>query len=122
VLVRDTFDGPLPAELRRLTEAPSCAAADEPILLAGPWLGIQDADGNEVDLTSSYDVELFVERTSASRYERAFLTIRVPSGIEPPLTQSDIRSSLWEGGTIELSVACRDGRYVAESVAAHRPG
>ena len=112
----------LPRELRRLMRAPKCDPRDEPIELAGPWLGILGADGRtELDLVPPYDVDVFVGETTASRYERAFLTVRVPEQLGRPLTRSDIRSSLWEGGTIELTVGCNDGRYVAMRVAADPP-
>jgi len=123
VLVREGFDDRLPPEVRRLMQAPSCDIRDEPIQLAGPWIGILGPDETgDLDLASPYDVELFVEKSSVPRYERAFLTVRVRAGPERPLTRADIRSSLWEGGTIELGVVCQDGRYVAESATAYPPG
>ena len=113
----------LPPELRRLMRAPKCDPRDEPIQLAGTWLGIVGADGRtELDLAPPYDVELFVRETTAPRYERAFLTVRVPEELGRPLTRDDVRSSLWEGGRIEATVGCNDGRYVAVRVAAYPPG
>jgi hypothetical protein len=120
VLVREGLENRLPPELRR--KAPTCDPRDEPIRLAGPWLGLFGADGfysDEIDLTSSHKVKLFAAESSAPRYERAFLVVRVPAGLERPLTRADVRF-LWEG-TIELAVTCRDGQYVAESVAAYPP-
>ncbi|MGH3093644.1 MAG: DUF6281 family protein [Gaiellaceae bacterium] len=112
----------LPAEVTRLTRAPKCDSRDEPIELAGPWLGILGADGHtELDMTPPYDVDLFVRETTASRYERAFLKVRVPEELGRPLTRDDIRSSLWESGTLELTVGCSGGRYVATRVAAYPP-
>jgi Family of unknown function (DUF6281) len=112
----------LPPELKPLVRAPKCDPRDEPIELAGPWLGILGADGHtELDLVPPYDVDLFVRETNASHYERAFLTVRVPEELGRPLTRADIRGSLWEGGTIEFTVGCRDGRYMAMRVAAHPP-
>lgn len=120
VLVREGFENELPAELRR--EAPACDPADEPIRLAGPWFGLfgpRPGDPEDVDLETSYDVKLFAAESSVPRYERAFLVVRVPAGLDRSLTRDDLRW-LWDG-TIELSVVCRDGRYVAESVAAYPP-
>jgi hypothetical protein len=112
----------LPRELRRLRRAPQCDPRDEPIELAGPWLGILGADGHtELDMAPPYDVHIFVQETTAPRYERAFLTIRVPEELGRPLTRDDIRSSLWEAGTIEVTVGCNDGRYTATQVAAYPP-
>jgi hypothetical protein len=118
----------LPRELRRLMRAPNCDPRDEPIDLAGPWLGIVEVEGGaeldttrEAPLTPPYDLEIFVEETTRSPYERAFLTVRVPEQLGHPLTPSDVRSSLWEGGTIDLTVACREGGYVAERVSTHPP-
>jgi hypothetical protein len=110
----------LPPELRRLMRAPKCDPLDEPIDLAGPWLGIVGTDGRG-DPQPPYDLEVFVQETTTPRYERAFLTVLVPEHLGRPLTRSDIRSSLWEGGTIELSVGCQDGRYVADAASAHPP-
>jgi hypothetical protein len=119
VLVREGFEKRVPRALRR--EAPTCDPADEPIRLAGPWWGIWGrGDLEEVDLTAPYRVKLFVAASSASRYERAFLLVSVPARLERTLTRDDFRW-LWEG-TIELTARCRDGLYVAESVAAHPPG
>lgn len=119
VLVREGFENRLPAELRR--RAPTCDPADEPIRLAGPWLGLFGrGDPEDVDLTASYKVKVFAAESSAPRYERAFLVVRVPADLERPLTRADLRW-LWDG-SIELTVLCRDSRYVAESVAAEPPG
>jgi hypothetical protein len=119
VLVREGFENRPPPPLRR--EAPTCDPDDEPIRLAGPWYGIWGR-GNleEVDLTAPYRIKLFVAKSSASRYERAFLLVSVPAGLERTLTRNDLRW-LWDG-TIELTARCRDRLHVAESVAAHPPG
>jgi hypothetical protein len=112
----------LPAELRRLLRAPECVAADEPIAVSGRWLGILGADGHtELDLVPPYDVRLQVEQSSASRYERAELTIRVPLDAGRPLDRDDIRDSLWQQGTIAITARCADGRFVAVTVRAEPP-
>jgi hypothetical protein len=123
VFIREDVDyDALPPALARLLRAPQCDPRDEPIQLAGPWLGIIGADGKtELDLVPPYDLEIFVDESSAQRYERAYLTVRVPAELGQPLTREDIRSSLWEGGTISLTVKCRDGRYLAEQAEAHPP-
>jgi hypothetical protein len=123
VLVRDDVDGEaLPPEVTRLLRAAECDPHDEPIELAGPWLGIIGADGEtEVDLVAPYDLEMFVEDGSSQRYEGAHVTVRVPAELGQPLSRKDVRSSLWEGGTISLTVTCRNGRYVAQHVEAHPP-
>lgn len=119
VLVREGLESRLPAELRR--QAPTCDSRDEPIQLAGPWLGMfGSGDPEDLDLMSSYDVKLFAAESSVPRYERTFLVVRVPAGLKRPLTRAEVRRWLWDG-RIELTVACRDGRYVAESVAAYPP-
>jgi hypothetical protein len=120
VFVRAGFDGPLPPELR--LAAPTCEPRDEPIQLAGRWLGIfgRDDPTTEVDLASPYDVKLFVAESSAPRYERAYVVVRVSADLERPLTRTDLRF-LWDG-RIELTVVCRDGRYLAETVAVYPPG
>jgi Family of unknown function (DUF6281) len=123
VLLRDDADfGALPPELTRLMEAPKCDTRDEPIELAGDWLGILAANGNtEDDLVPPYDLEIFVNEVSSPAYERSYLTVRVPSELGRPLTQEDLKTSLWEGGRITLTVRCRGDQYVAEQVAAQPP-
>ena len=120
VLIREDVDyDRLPPPLARLLRAPQCDPGDEPIELGGPWRGISGA--GEDDMTPPYDVEIYVDESSPKRYERAYLTIRVPAELGRPLSRADLRSSLWEGGTISLTVNCRNGRYVAEQVEAHPP-
>jgi hypothetical protein len=120
VLIREDIDyNQLPPALARLLRAPRCDPGDEPILLAGPWHGIIGAD--ELDMAPPYDLTMYVEESSAKRYERAYLTVRVPAELRRPLSRADLRSSLWEGGTISLTVSCREGRYLAEQVDAHPP-
>ena len=121
VLVRDPKR--LPDAVRRLVHAPACAAGDRPLELAGPWTGILQADGKtEADLVPPYDVSLRVRRSSAPRYLGAALDVRVPAGLGGPLTRHDLRTSLRKGGTITLTVRCRDGGYVATRVTAVPPG
>jgi hypothetical protein len=113
---------PFPPELQELTNAPVCVAADAPIALAGPWLGITASDGRtETNLQPPYDIEMFVEETSSPRYERAYLMVRVPQKLGQPLTEDDLRGSLWEGGTVEVSARCEGDLYLAESIEAHPP-
>ncbi len=121
LLVRDPKRPP--AEVRRLMQAPACASDDSPLTLEGPWLGILQPDGNtELDLVPPYDLSLRVHRSSAPRYLRAALDVRVPAELGRPLTHRDISTSLWKGGTIALTVACRNGRYIATDVTAAPPG
>jgi hypothetical protein len=123
VFVRDDADsGALPHEISRLLRASECDSADEPIELAGPWLGILGADGDtEVDLVPPYDLEMFVENASSPRYERANVSVRVPAELGQPLSREDIHSSLLKGGTVSLTVTCRQGRYIAQQVDAYPP-
>jgi hypothetical protein len=108
-----------PRALTRLFDAPRCSPRTVPFVLEGPWLGIVD-DGT--DLKPPYDLELFVESTSAPRYARAFLAVRVPRSLGRPLTRADVRRSLWQGGTIRIGTRCGlRGRYVATSVKAFPP-
>jgi len=122
VLLREGIEQP-PPEVAELLRAPTCDPRDEPIELSGPWLGMLGADGNtELDLAPPYDLDLFVEASSVPRYERAFLTVRVPASLGRPLTRADIESSLWEGGTISVRVGCGDqGTYLVEHVTADPP-
>ena len=123
VLIREDVDyDRLPPALARLREAPKCASGDEPIELSGPWIGIAGLEGKRArEVVPPYNLELYVDESSAKRYERAYLTVRVPAELERPLTRADIRSSLWQGGTISLVVNCRAGRYLAKRVEAHPP-
>ena len=120
-LVRERTES-LPPEVARLTDAPKCNERDAPIKLLGPWLGILGTDGNtELDLALPYKIDLQVQEASAPRYERAFLTVRVPANLGRPLTREDVKSSLWKGGTIELVAICAGGRYIARSVRSYPP-
>jgi hypothetical protein len=123
VLVRDDVDGEaLPSEISHLLRASECDPSDVPIELDGPWLGILNArGGTEVDLVPPYDLEIYVERASSPRYERSHITVRVSPELGRPLSRDDVRSSLWRGGTISLTVACRDGRYIARQLDAYPP-
>lgn len=120
VFVREGVRGP--REVARLLEAPSCDEGDAPIALDGQWLGILGADGNtELDLDPPYDIDLFVQEASSRTYEQAYLTVRVPPAAGQPLTRDDVKASLWEGGTIELTTNCDNGRFVALTADAHPP-
>jgi len=88
-----------------------------PIRLQGTWLGILGADGNtELDMVPPYDVEVLVTRSSPSGYERADLTVRVPSSLGQPLSHADVEASLWTGGEIDLIATCRGERFLATGV------
>jgi hypothetical protein len=121
VLLRDAL-GPVPRAVTRLFRAPGCAAGDAPVHLRGDWFGILGADGDtETDLVPPYDVTLGVTESSAARYERAELTVRVPAALGRPLTRDDT-AVLSEGGEIEIDAACRGRRFVALRVTAHPEG
>src|SRR5262249_44636023 len=99
-----------------------CEPSDAPIALAGRWRGILSADGTtERDLETPYDVWLYVMRSSSPHYVRAFLSVRVPKSLDRPLTDADVESSLWNGGTIEATAHCSEGRFAADRVQAHPP-
>jgi Family of unknown function (DUF6281) len=121
VLVRRGVE--LPPEVERLRQAPICKPRDARVELSGPWDGILGVDGKtELDLDPPYDVYVIVDEASAPRYERAYLTVRVPPSLGRPITRDDVQASLWEGGTIALRARCsRDGGFVAEDVAAFAP-
>jgi hypothetical protein len=122
VLVRDDVD-PLPSKVERFLSPPGCLDADEPITMRGRWNGILGADGKtELDMVPPYDVDLLVETASAPRYERAFLTVRVPPSLGTPLSEDDLSTSLWQGGSIEITARCSRDRFVAERVEAFPPG
>jgi Family of unknown function (DUF6281) len=111
-----------PQEVVELMQAPHCDSRDSPIKLSGPWLGILGADGEtERNLVPPYDVDLFVEEASDEGYRRSFLSVRVPIELGRPLDREDIRSSLWEGGEIDLVTTCKRAGFVAEQVRAYPP-
>jgi Family of unknown function (DUF6281) len=123
VLVRDDVEhDELPQGVKQLLRAPRCDPGDAPIDLHGAWLGIVTPDETtEDDLVPPYDLEVSVDESSAPGYERARLAIRVPSDLGRPLTREDLRTSLWEGGTISITARCDGGQYVATHVEAHAP-
>jgi hypothetical protein len=112
----------LPPELKRFRRQPRCANPDVSILLDGPWLGIIGPDGRtEIDLVPPYRVSMRVDEASDPRYERVFLTIYVGSNLGHPLSREDIRSSLWEGGSLAVTATCVDKQFWAEHVTASPP-
>lgn len=112
----------LPPEIARFFEAPTCSKGDAPIQMGGTWLGILGADGDtELDLEPPYDVTMLVARSSSPRYLDAELTVRVPASLGAPLTHEDVKSSLWEAGSIEITATCDGEGFVAESVQAFEP-
>lgn len=120
VFVREGTD--LPPEVAQSLDAPKCDRRDAPIRLSGAWLGILGADGKtELDLLPPYDIDLRVESASARTYEHAFITVSVPKNLGTPLTSHDVRSSLQQGGSIELVVRCERERFFAERVRAFPP-
>jgi hypothetical protein len=99
-----------------------CRERDAPIDLRGPWLGIVGPHGDtELDLVSPYMLEMLVEDAAISRYEGAFLNIHVAVDGGAPLDRQDVRSSLWEGGTLAVTVTCVEGKYRAQHVTAAPP-
>jgi Family of unknown function (DUF6281) len=114
VLVRRGIDQ-LPPQVGALLHAPRCEHQDAPIRLSGPWLGILGPDGKtEVDLVPPYDVDLLASKASTSRYQNAFLSIRVPASLGRPITKDDVRNSLWKGGRIDIQASCGAGRFLAQ--------
>jgi hypothetical protein len=121
VFVREGVD-PLPPAVAELVHAPDCNPRDAPVRLRGPWLGIIGADGKtELDLVPPYNLMLRVDEASAARYERAHLVVRVPPELGTPITHADIRSSLWEPGTITVTTTCEGDRFIAVRVQAFPP-
>ena len=121
VLVRKG-ESALPPEVDQLLDAPTCDEQDAPISVSGPWLGILGADEKtELDMKPPYDVDLFVEEASKAPYERAFLTVRVPRRLGRPLNRQDVKSSLWEGGNIDIVARCNGKDFVAQQVSVYPP-
>lgn len=111
-----------PPELMRLRRELRCRERDAPIDLSGPWLGIVGPRGDtEVDLVPPYVLEMLVDDAAIPRYEGAFLNIHVAVDGGASLDRGDVRSSLWEGGTLAVTVTCVEGRYRAKHVTAAPP-
>ena len=109
---------PLPTDLKPLFHEPECDVT-EPVDLRGRWLGIIGADGEtEVDLVPPYDLMMRVDAASEPRYERTYLTIRVPPELGQPLTRADVQSFLLHEGDLSITATCVDGRFSATSAAA----
>jgi len=121
IFIRDGIDQ-LPPELTAYFEAPTCRPGDAPIGLEGTWLGILGTDGHtELDMDPPYDVDMLVEHSTVTRYERAYLTIGVPTSLGRPLTREDVRTSLWEGGGIQITASCSGDLFVAQRIEAFPP-
>jgi len=107
---------PLPPELQRYFERPTCDASGEPISLHGTWTGIIGPnETTEVDLEPPYDLELIVLEASDPVYEGADLVVRVPASAGRLISNRDIRTSLWEGGSIDITARCDGARFLAVS-------
>lgn len=121
VLIAEGTDQ-LPKEVPALQSAPGCDPEQTPIRLYGEWWGILGADGEtELDLIPPYDLQVVVTDATPDIYERADLFVRVPKSLGKPLTHDDVKSSLWEGGNIEILANCEGGRFTAERVEAFAP-
>ncbi len=112
----------LPPELMRLRRELRCRKKDAPIHVNGPWLGIIGPhDETEVDLVPPYVLEMLTEDASHPRYEGVFLNVHVTADSGRPLTRQDVRTSLWEGGTLDVTASCVEGKYLAQNVMAAPP-
>jgi uncharacterized protein DUF6281 len=121
ILVREDVD-PFPSELQPYLERPVCDPSREPIRLFGQWVGIIEPDETtELDLIPPYDLELLVSVASSPEYRGADLVVRVPASSARLVTREDIRTSLWEGGSIEMTVRCAGDRFLADTVGTY-PG
>ena len=121
VFIREGTE-PLPPQIARLSSPPGCDQKDVPIDLRGTWIGILGADGDtETDLVPPYDLEMYVAEASHDRYLRATINVRVPSELGRPLDRDDVKSSLWEGGDIEVVSTCGPKGFVAQEVRAFPP-
>jgi len=110
-----------PAELLALRAEPECAGR-EPVELDGQWLGILGRDGDtERDLLPPYDISMRVDDASSDAYEDAFITVLVELEAGTPITRHDVRTSLWEGGTIHIVATCRDGAFEANEISTSPP-
>lgn len=49
------------------------------------------------------------------------LAVLVGLALGRPVTREDVRSSLWEGGTIAVTASCEEGRFVADEVETFPP-
>jgi hypothetical protein len=105
----------LPPSLQRLRRPPRCDHGEAPVELTGQWLGIVDPG---VDLIPPYRLQMRVDLATVSHYERTFPTIRVESELRRPLRRRDLRSSLWQGGSISVTATCVRGQFHAQEVAA----
>lgn len=116
IFVREDID-PLPSELQTYFERPVCDPSRGPIHLFGQWIGIIQPDQTtELDLNPPYDLELLVGRGSSPEYRGADLTVRVPASAGRLVSKEDIRTSLWKGGSIEMTVRCAGDRFLADTV------
>lgn len=121
IFVREDID-PLPSELQTYFERPVCDPSREPIHLFGLWIGIIQPDQTtELDLIPPYDLELLVSVASSPEYRGADLTVRVPASGGRLVSKEDIRTSLWKGGSIEMTVRCAGDRFLADTVGTY-PG
>ena len=62
-----------------------------------------------------------VDDASSDAYEDAFITVLVEPEAGTPITRHDVRTSLWEGGTIHIVATCRDEAFEATEISTSPP-
>ena len=109
----------LPESLEGLMARATCD--DEgAFTLEGDWLGIPDPG---TDLVPPYRLQLYVTKTSPgyATYRDAQLSVRVNDETKNPVTKQDVKTSLWEGGSMRVDVHCNDGAFIADDLAFFPP-
>ena len=90
--------------------------------MAADWLGVsgQEKPRFDGDLRPPYRLEVRVTEGPES-YVGATLTLRATTTTEPALSSSDVKASLWEGGQVEATLTCHDGRFDVVGITATGP-
>ena len=109
----------LPESLEGLMARAKCE--DEgAFTLEGDWLGIPDPG---TDLVPPYRLQMYVTKTSpgSEQYQDSQLSVRVNDETKNPVTKQDVKTSLWEGGSMRADVHCNDGAFIADDLAFFPP-
>jgi Family of unknown function (DUF6281) len=110
----------LPAALAEAVRPLTCRPADEPIRFVALMVGISPVDlRRERDRRAPFDLRVRVLTSSAPRYERGSLRVRVPVELGRPLARADL-DALWAGARLSLTVHCHKSGYVADRVTLRR--
>lgn len=106
----------LPEETAAWFRASRCTTEGE-FELTADWLGVRSSRKTRFDGDVRLPYRMMVRVTEGpAPYVGGKVTLRASAPTGPTLTPEDVKSSLWEGGRVEATVRCEEGRFVLVAV------